>query len=210
MENQPPTPNISSQQRAPRKLPSSLTGTAPRKPARKLPRFREDTETLPVLALQQNAIYCRHPEEIDAHCDELRRRHAGLRCPLGFDIEWPVAFVAGQTQLPVATVQLAAQGDVYVFQVSACGGPPPGLRRLLEDANIGKAGIGISNDGLKLRRDFGVQCGGLLDLSQLAARVLPDGARPWCLAELSERVLRRAPPWPMHRLNPPHPRPRPF
>ena len=53
MENQPPTPNISSQQRAPRKLPSSLTGTAPRKPARKLPRFREDTETLPVLALQQ-------------------------------------------------------------------------------------------------------------------------------------------------------------
>ena len=54
-----------------------------------------------------------------------------------------------------------------------------------------QAGVGISNDALKLRRDYGLRCAGLLDLSQLAARALADGARPWCLAELCERVLRR-------------------
>ena len=51
--------------------------------------------------------------------------------------------------------------------------------------------MGISNDALKLRRDYGLCCAGLLDLSQLAACALADGARPWCLAELCERVLRR-------------------
>lgn len=43
-----------------------------------------------------------------------------------------------------------------------------------------QAGVGISNDALKLRRDYGLRCAGLLDLSQLAARTLADGARPWC------------------------------
>ena len=54
-----------------------------------------------------------------------------------------------------------------------------------------QAGVGIGNDALKLRCDYGLRCAGLLDLSQLAARALADGARPWCLAELCERVLRR-------------------
>lgn len=66
---------------------------------------------------------------------------------------------------------------------------PPSLRRLLEDPEILKVGVGISSDGLKLRADFGVQCAGLLDLSRLAALVLPHGHRPWSLAELCERVL---------------------
>ena len=47
-----------------------------------------------------------------------------------------------------------------------------------------QAGVGISNDALKLRRDYGLCCAGLLDLSQLAACTLADGARPWCLPEL--------------------------
>ena len=59
------------------------------------------------------------------------------------------------------------------------------------DTSLVQAGVGISNDALKLRRDYGLRCAGLLDLSQLAARALADGARPWCLAELCERVLRR-------------------
>ena len=44
------------------------------------------------------------------------------------------------------------------------------------------AGNGRSR--LKLRRDYGLCCAGLLDLSQLAACTLADGARPWCLPEL--------------------------
>ena len=53
-----------------------------------------------------------------------------------------------------------------------------------------KLGVGISNDGL-LRRDYGVRCAGLVDLSPLAGRALADGARPWNLADLCERVLGR-------------------
>ena len=65
---------------------------------------------------------------------------------------------------------------------------------LLQDRSLPKVGIGISNDGLKLRRDFGLRCDGLLDLATLAAAVLPHGSRPWSLADLSERVLQRAMP----------------
>ena len=194
--NVPPAPG-SARAKPPRRLPASLDASSsagrPRQAeprVRKLPKFRDETEH-PLLRLPPGLVHCRHAGEADEHCAELLRRHAaGALGALGFDIEWPVAFVTGQPPLPVATVQLATRADVYVFQV---GQPalPPRLRELLEDRSIPKAGVGISNDGLKLRRDFGVRCGGLLDLSQLAARTLPDGARPWCLAELAERVLRR-------------------
>ena len=127
--------------RPPRKLPASFgDASGPPKPkVRKLPRFGM-TCAMPHVMLRQPAICSWHAEEVDLHCDGLLRRHfEGTLGPLGFDVEWPVTFRQGQAPLPIATVQLAADGDVFVFQVSpARGGLPPRLRALLEERTLPK------------------------------------------------------------------------
>ena len=112
---------------------------------------------------------------------------------IGLDLEWKALMVTGAPPCKTATIQLSTSDRVLVLQLSAMSGRqlPPALRALLEDAAVVKAGVGILNDGIKLRRDFGVRCNGLLDLSKLAGAVLPDGARCWSLAGLCERVLQR-------------------
>ena len=102
-----------------------------------------------------------------------------------------MTFVTNAAPRKAATVQLAAARSVLVLQLSEMRGFPAALAALLEDATLPKLGVGISNDGLKLRRDYGVRCAGLVDLSPLAGRALADGARPWNLADLCERVLSR-------------------
>ena len=58
---------------------------------------------------------------------------------------------------------------------------------LLPMQDVKKAGVGISGDAQKLMRDFGLQCAGLVDLSEetnLRLRSAPSGAVPekWSLA----------------------------
>ena len=142
-ENDAPHNGATPSARPPRKLPASFASGPPKPKVRKLPRFGgEDSAThaMPDLVLQQPAICSWHTEEVDLHCDGLLRRHnEGTLGPLGFDVEWPVTFRQGQAPLPVATVQLAADGDVFVFQVSpARGGLPPRLRALLEEPMLPK------------------------------------------------------------------------
>lgn len=131
---------IAANTRPPRKLPASLASGPPKLKIRKLPKFGEDTQAMPHVMLQQPAICSWHAEEVDLHCDGLLRRHfEGTLGPLGFDVEWPVTFRQGQAPLPIATVQLAADRDVFVFQVSpARGGLPPRLRALLEEPTLPK------------------------------------------------------------------------
>ena len=139
MENQASNPAPSA--RPPRKLPASFSGP-PKPKVRKLPRFGM-TCAMPHVMLRQPAICSWHAEEVDLHCDGLLRRHfEGTLGPLGFDVEWPVTFRQGQAPLPIATVQLAADGDVFVFQVSpARGGLPPRLRALLEEPTLPKVRV---------------------------------------------------------------------
>ena len=61
---------------------------------------------------------------------------------------------------------------------------------LLPVQDVKKAGVGISGDGQKLMRDFGLQCAGLVDLSEEANLRMcsnPSGAMPekWSLASES-------------------------
>lgn len=49
-----------------------------------------------------------------------------------------------------------------------CSGFPGGLRRLLENNHIKKAGVGIEGDKWKLMRDFEIRLGDLVDLAVLA------------------------------------------
>jgi hypothetical protein len=48
---------------------------------------------------------------------------------------------------------------------------------------VRKAGVGIGGDGQKLMRDYGVACGGLVDLADMAnERVEPGRIQRWSLA----------------------------
>ncbi len=50
---------------------------------------------------------------------------------------------------------------------------------------VGKAGVGISGDSQKLMRDYGVACGGLVDLADMAnERLEPGLVQRWSLAGL--------------------------
>ena len=76
---------------------------------------------------------------------------------------------------------------VFLLQV-AWTGVTPKLRALLEDGSVLKAGVAASGDAMKLWRDYGVACGGIIDLCQLAQSRLETGSR-WSLAGLVERVM---------------------
>ena len=180
----------SSAPRPKRMLPSSIAAGGAR-PKRTLPSSIGAPSTLPELATPP-VVYSRSEPEADELCAALAAAHARGECTeLGFDIEWQVTFVTNAAPRKAATVQLAAARSVLVLQLSEMRGFPAALAALLEDATLPKLGVGISNDGLKLRRDYGVRCAGLVDLSPLAGRALADGARPWNLADLCERVLGR-------------------
>ena len=182
----------SSAPRPKRMLPSSISAGGAR-PKHALPSSigAPAPSTLPELATPP-VVYSRSEPEADELCAALVAAHARGECTeLGFDIEWQVTFVTNAAPRKAATVQLAAARSVLVLQLSEMRGFPAALAALLEDATLPKLGVGISNDGLKLRRDYGVRCAGLVDLSPLAGRALADGARPWNLADLCERVLGR-------------------
>jgi hypothetical protein len=148
---------------------------------RRLPAFSLSEDAAPPLSLPSGTpiIYTRSPGETDELCAQL----CGARL-VGLDIEWRVHYVKHSTQRPAAVLQLCTAGACYVFQLSAMGSFPQRLRELLEDSRVIKAGCKIANDALKLRRDFGIRCAGLVDLGRLAAVALRYGYRQWSLSDL--------------------------
>ncbi|XP_062985107.1 bifunctional 3'-5' exonuclease/ATP-dependent helicase WRN [Elgaria multicarinata webbii] len=87
---------------------------------------------------------------------------------LGFDIEWAPLYTKGK-EGKVALIQLCkSEKKCYLFHVSSMSSFPVGLKRLLEDNHIKKAGIGIEGDKWKLMRDFDIRLGDLVDLADLA------------------------------------------
>jgi len=113
------------------------------------------------------------------------------QCPVavGLDLEWRPCFVKGQSQHPVALLQIAVEGRVYLFQLihwaqvrltpaqqrspalrqaaasEALGAP---LAALLSDPRILKVGVGILGDVAKFHSDYHVRSEGALDLSHYA------------------------------------------
>uniref|UniRef100_A0A8C6XWN2 ATP-dependent DNA helicase n=1 Tax=Naja naja TaxID=35670 RepID=A0A8C6XWN2_NAJNA len=87
---------------------------------------------------------------------------------LGFDIEWPAIYTKGK-EGKIALVQLCeSETKCYLFHISSMTSFPVGLKRLLEDNTIRKAGVGIEGDKWKLMRDFEIKLENLVDLADLA------------------------------------------
>ncbi|XP_024841971.1 bifunctional 3'-5' exonuclease/ATP-dependent helicase WRN isoform X3 [Bos taurus] len=86
---------------------------------------------------------------------------------VGFDIEWP-PFKKG-TLSRVALIQLCvAESKCYLFHISSMSGFPQGLKMLLENEAIKKAGVGIEQDQWKLLRDFDINLKSIVELTDVA------------------------------------------
>ncbi|XP_077201757.1 bifunctional 3'-5' exonuclease/ATP-dependent helicase WRN isoform X2 [Paroedura picta] len=87
---------------------------------------------------------------------------------LGFDIEWTPPYTKGK-EGKVALIQLCtSEKKCYLFHISTMSSFPVGLKMLLEDKNIKKAGVGIEGDKWKLMRDFEIRLEGIVELADLA------------------------------------------
>lgn len=100
---------------------------------------REDLNNLPIRAYEGPIRLVQDRHELDT-CIQLIQSESIL----GFDTETRPAFERG-VSYPPALMQLATSSQVFVFQFQALGGLGT-LRQLLENANIIKAGIALSDD----------------------------------------------------------------
>ncbi|XP_063150841.1 bifunctional 3'-5' exonuclease/ATP-dependent helicase WRN [Candoia aspera] len=109
---------------------------------------------------------------------------------LGFDIEWPAIYAKGK-EGKVALIQLCeSETKCYLFHISSMSSFPVGLKRLLEDNTIKKAGVGIEGDKWKLMRDFEIKLENLVDLADLANEKL-NCKEIWSLNGLVKHLLQK-------------------
>ncbi|MGE5344296.1 MAG: 3'-5' exonuclease [Candidatus Omnitrophota bacterium] len=122
----------------------------------------EYINSLPIIKFDGEVIVVseeRHAEEVI--------RELLMESFVGFDTESKPSFTKG-TIYPVSLIQLATRYRAYLFQLKKTGFPDV-LIRFLEDENIKKIGVGISNDLAKLQEQKPFNAGGFIDLSKLAA-----------------------------------------
>lgn len=147
---------------------------------------------LPELVFGGRVLVAATAHEVDAAVQTV---YDNGHAVVGFDVEWPVHFVAGRPPERIALIQLALPGcrqappTVLLLHVRHSGITAV-LRALLEDEGIGKAGVSAQGDAHKLAADYSVTCGGLLDLERVAQLRLEASSR-WSLSALVARMLQR-------------------
>ncbi|XP_055972606.1 bifunctional 3'-5' exonuclease/ATP-dependent helicase WRN [Sorex fumeus] len=107
---------------------------------------------------------------------------------VGFDIEWPPIYHKGQLG-KVALIQLCvSESKCYLFHIPSASVFPQGLKLLLENEAIKKAGVGIEGDQWKLLRDFDVKLKSLVELADVANEKLKC-TETWSLNGLVKHLL---------------------
>ncbi|XP_006884234.1 PREDICTED: Werner syndrome ATP-dependent helicase-like [Elephantulus edwardii] len=107
---------------------------------------------------------------------------------IGFDMEWPPVYNKGKLG-KVALVQLCvSENKCYLFHVSSMSVFPQGLKMLLENEAIKKAGVGIEGDQWKLLRDFDIKLKSFVELTDVANEKLKC-TETWSLNGLVKHLL---------------------
>ncbi|XP_027454735.1 Werner syndrome ATP-dependent helicase isoform X3 [Zalophus californianus] len=87
---------------------------------------------------------------------------------VGFDMEWPPVYNKGKRSR-VALIQLCvSESRCYLFHISSMSVFPQGLKMLLENEAIKKAGVGIKGDQRKLLCDFDIDLKNFVELTDVA------------------------------------------
>ncbi|XP_043749878.1 Werner syndrome ATP-dependent helicase isoform X4 [Cervus elaphus] len=107
---------------------------------------------------------------------------------VGFDIEWPPVYKKGNLGR-VALIQLCvSESKCYLFHVSSMSVFPQGLKMLLENEAIKKAGVGIEQDQWKLLRDFDIKLKSIVELTDVANEKLKC-IESWSLSGLVKHLF---------------------
>uniref|UniRef100_A0A7S4P705 3'-5' exonuclease domain-containing protein n=1 Tax=Guillardia theta TaxID=55529 RepID=A0A7S4P705_GUITH len=86
---------------------------------------------------------------------------------VGLAVEWNSGVrVKGGNRHRISIIQISTRTAVLVIQLAQILPPrvPPLLEQILSDSNIRKVGAGILMDSLKLRKDWGIQVRGRVDV----------------------------------------------
>ncbi|XP_038545884.1 Werner syndrome ATP-dependent helicase isoform X1 [Canis lupus familiaris] len=87
---------------------------------------------------------------------------------VGFDMEWPPVYTKRKPSR-VALIQLCvSENKCYLFHISSMSVFPQGLKMLLENEAIKKAGVGIKGDQRKLLCDFDIDLKNFVELTDVA------------------------------------------
>lgn len=89
---------------------------------------------------------------------------------LGFDTESQPSFKRGVTHLP-SLIQLAAKDTVFIFQLHSIGGMSV-FAPLFENAKIIKAGVGINDDLMRLKKMESFNEAGFMEISRITDRLV--------------------------------------
>ncbi|XP_010590770.2 bifunctional 3'-5' exonuclease/ATP-dependent helicase WRN isoform X1 [Loxodonta africana] len=109
---------------------------------------------------------------------------------IGFDMEWPPVYSNAKLSR-VALIQLCvSESRCYLFHISSMSVFPQGLKMLLENEAIKKAGVGIEGDQWKLLRDFDIKLKSFVELTDVANEKLKC-TETWSLNGLVKHLLNK-------------------
>ena len=111
---------------------------------------------------------------------------------LGFDTETRPAYKKGESYLP-SLLQLANENEVFIFQLKHLGLAKP-LRRILADASVIKAGVGLDYDIRELKKLAPFKAAGFMDLADIAKKtgIKNHGLRGLAAVLLGVRIAKGA------------------
>uniref|UniRef100_A0A8C3LTZ3 ATP-dependent DNA helicase n=1 Tax=Chrysolophus pictus TaxID=9089 RepID=A0A8C3LTZ3_CHRPC len=122
---------------------------------------------LPFLEFCGSIIYSYEASDCSLLSEDIRQTLSD-GAAVGFDIEWPPSYAKGK-MAKIAVIQICVTEEkCYLFHISSMSGFPKGLKRLLEDETIKKAGVGIEGDHWKLMSDFEVKLKSFVELADIA------------------------------------------
>ncbi|XP_048704715.2 bifunctional 3'-5' exonuclease/ATP-dependent helicase WRN isoform X2 [Caretta caretta] len=118
---------------------------------------------LPFLEFHGSVVYSYDASDCSFLSEDIRNLSGGD--VIGFDIEWPPSYTKGK----VALIQICvSEKKCYLFHISSMSGFPKGLKRLLEDEDVKKVGVGIEGDQWKLMSDFEIKLKSFVELADVA------------------------------------------
>jgi ribonuclease D len=132
-------------------------------PLKKLHISKSEINELPMGRYEGPIRLINNPEEADLAFQALEKEKL-----LGFDTETRPAFRKGESYHP-SLLQLAAENEVYIFQLKQTG-LPERLRALLANPSITKAGVSIKDDLSELRKLADFEPAGFVELAHHAKR----------------------------------------
>jgi ribonuclease D len=125
---------------------------------------KEEINACPMKGWRGRVTVVRTKKELAKALARLKGQHL-----LGFDTETRPAYRKGESY-PPSLLQLASSREVFIFQLKWLGLPVP-LRKILNDPQVIKTGVGLDYDIRELKKLAPFKGAGLVDLAKRAKKI---------------------------------------